>query len=68
MLEGKLTLPVLHVLNKTDDPWVKEIAADVKRGTATAEEIMRLVAFTKANGGIDYAFGVMDEYKEKAVS
>lgn len=68
MLEGKLTLPVLHVLNKTDDPWVKEIAADVKRGTATAEEIMRLVAFTKANGGIDYAFGVMDEYKEKALA
>jgi len=40
----------------------------VKRGSATPEEIARLVEFTKANGGIDYAFDVMDEYKEKALA
>ena len=68
MLEGKLTLPVLHVLNKAGEGWVKEIAGNVKRGSATPEEIARLVEFTKANGGIDYAFDVMDEYKEKALA
>lgn len=67
MLEGKLTLPVLHVLNKTDQPWVKEVATAVKRGTATAEEIDRLVAFTKEQGGIDYAFEVMKGYQAKAL-
>ncbi|MEG1660017.1 MAG: polyprenyl synthetase family protein [Bacteroides sp.] len=67
MLEGKLTLPVLHVLNKTSEAWVKEIAFKIKQGTATADEIARIIAFTKQEGGIEYAFCVMDDYKAKAM-
>ncbi|EGN56032.1 octaprenyl-diphosphate synthase [Hallella multisaccharivorax DSM 17128] len=55
MAEGKLTLPALYVLNNTDDEEIKQIAYKVKEGTVSKEEIARLVAFTKANGGIDYA-------------
>lgn len=55
MAEGKLTLPALYALNTTNDAEMKQIAYKVKDGTVSKEEIARLVAFTKANGGIDYA-------------
>ena len=35
MLEGKLTLPALYVLNNTKDDAAREIAIKVKDGTAT---------------------------------
>ena len=55
MLEGKLTLPVLYVLNNTDDPDILTIATKVRGGIATADEIATLVSFTKDQGGIAYA-------------
>ena len=55
MAEGKLTLPVIYALNTTNDAEMIALAHKVKDGTVTKEEINRLVAFTKANGGIDYA-------------
>lgn len=55
MAEGKLTLPAIYALNTTHDPEMMKIAYKVKDGTVTKEEIARLVEFTKANGGIDYA-------------
>lgn len=55
MLEGKLTLPVLYVLNNTDDPDILTIATKVRSGIATADEIAELVSFTKEQGGITYA-------------
>lgn len=66
MLEGKLTLPALHALNKTADSRATAIALKVKEGTATLDEIGRLIAFTKENGGIEYAMRTMDDYKQKA--
>ena len=63
---GKLTLPVLHVLNATGDEEARAIALRVKSGAASADEIGRLVAFTKENGGIEYAERVMRDYREKA--
>ena len=67
MLEGKLTLPALYALNCTQDTWAKEMAVKVKNGTATEQEINRLIEFVKQNGGIDYAVKAMDEYREKAL-
>lgn len=55
MAEGKLTLPAIYALNTTHDPGMMQIAYKVKDGTVTKQEIARLVEFTKANGGIDYA-------------
>ena len=66
MHEGKLTLPVLHVLNATGDEEARSIALRVKSGVASADEIGCLVAFTKENGGIEYAERVMRDYREKA--
>ncbi|MDD3036432.1 polyprenyl synthetase family protein [Bacteroides sp.] len=67
MLEGKLTLPALYVLNETQDTRIREIAFKVKEGTASMEEIASLIAFTKENGGIEYAVETMNNYKQKAL-
>ena len=67
MLEGKLTLPALYVLNNTKDDAAREIAIKVKDGTATPDEIARLIAFIKESGGIEYAIQTMNLYKEKAL-
>ncbi|WP_300812890.1 polyprenyl synthetase family protein [uncultured Bacteroides sp.] len=66
MHEGKLTLPVLYALNSTRNEEACAWAVKVKNGTANADEIGRLVQFTKENGGIEYAAKVMDDYRQKA--
>ncbi len=66
MLEGKLTLPALYVLNKTKDSVAQEITLKVKEGTATSDEITRLIEYVKENGGIEYAILTMNAYKQKA--
>lgn len=68
MLEGKLTLPVLHVLNTTNDEEAKRIALKVKQGEATKEEIDWLVNFTLDNHGIEYAMSVMEDYRKKVLT
>ena len=67
MVEGKLTLPALHVLNTVKDKTAEEIAVKIKNGEATPGEIAHLIEFTKQNGGIEYASQVMYDYKEKAL-
>lgn len=66
MLEGKLTLPALYVLNTVNDSGAEEIAYKVKEGTATPDEIAQLITFIKDNGGIEYAIQTMNEYRQKA--
>jgi octaprenyl-diphosphate synthase len=55
MAEGKLTLPVIYALKSTGNAKMMELARKVKKRTITTDEIADLVAFTKANGGIEYA-------------
>lgn len=66
MQEGKLTLPVIHALYKVNDEDMFVIAHKVKDGEATPEDVMRLVEFTKANGGIEYAYEMMGRYASDA--
>lgn len=67
MAEGKLTLPVIHALNATDDEEMRALAFKVKRGMVSSDEIARLVDFTKANGGIEYADRRMWEFHAEAM-
>ncbi len=66
MKEGKLTLPVIHAINKTHDEDMKKRALAVRRREATEEDIRLLVAFTKEKGGLDYARWAMDELRMMA--
>lgn len=67
MQEGKLTLPVLYALSRVKDEEMLALASKVKEQRATCDEIARLVDFTKANGGIDYAYRVMSGYRDRAL-
>ena len=66
MIEGKLTLPVIYALNTTQDEEMIKLARKVKNGSVTDEEIARLVAFTKAHGGIEYADKRMRDFHAEA--
>ena len=66
MREGKLTLPVIHVLLNHADEEMKDIAMRVKKLVATPDEIARLVAYTKEHGGIEYAREKMESIDAKA--
>ena len=68
MLEGKLTLPVLYALNSTHDAEATAIALRVKSGKATLDEIGRLIAFAKDNGGIEYARQAMRCHRDRALA
>ena len=67
MHEGKLTLPVLYVLNTLADPLMRELAVRVKQGTASPDDVARLVQYTKEGGGIEYASCVMHRYRDLAL-
>ena len=66
MVEGKLTLPVLYALNKTHSDSMITLARKVKAGTINRDEIAVLVAFTKKQGGIEYAEKRMLDYHAAA--
>lgn len=67
MAEGKLTLPVIHAVLSTNNAAMKDLALKVRKGEVTPEEVAQLVAFTKENGGIEYAEAKMREFKNKAI-
>lgn len=66
MAEGKLTLPVIYALNSTGNKEMMELAKKVKKHEITADEIERLVDFTKENGGIEYADKRMWDFHREA--
>lgn len=66
MAEGKLTLPALYVLTHTSDPEMNAVASRIKSGIATAEDIRKMLEQAKVAGGIDYAWRVMESYRQKA--
>lgn len=66
MIEGKLTLPVIHALLTTNNEEMTAIAKRVKAGEASRGEIDQLVRFTIDNHGIDYAYEMMRKYADQA--
>lgn len=68
MAEGKLTLPVIYVVNNSSSNEVLRLAQLVKSGEATQDDIAKLVVLTKEYGGIDYAIKRMQEYRDEAVA
>lgn len=67
MAEGKLTLPVIHVMNSVAPESIRNLAYKVKDRTVTADEIAVLVDYTKEHGGIEYAGQRMAELHREAL-
>lgn len=68
MMEGKLTLPALYVLNGRGGERYRELALKIRALEASQEEIGELVSFVKKEGGIEYAEKMMRDYRNKALA
>jgi octaprenyl-diphosphate synthase len=65
--EGKITLPLIHVLADSSLPLHDQMNALSAKEELTADEIATLTAYARDNGGIDYAYAVMARMREQAV-
>lgn len=64
--EGKITLPLLHVLRDESIPGCAAMRELARKESLDAEEIAGLIAFAVENGGIDHAYATMAEMRDKA--
>jgi len=64
--ETKMTLPLIHVLNKAGDAQRKKIINTIKNHSNDQQKINEVIDFIITHGGIEYARKNMMEYREKA--
>lgn len=65
--EGKVTLPLLYALSRTELPRCGEMRSIVCRESLDSGEIAALIDYAKEAGGIDYAYRRMEEFRAEAV-
>ena len=65
--EGKITLPLLHVLTDEKQPEHKAMLALSRKENLTTDEIHTLTEYAKANGGIEYAYKTMERLRDEAM-
>lgn len=65
--EGKITLPLLHVLSIDTLPRHKEMNELVRKDELSSEQIATLIAYAREFGGIDYAYDCMSCFRDEAV-
>lgn len=66
--EGKVTLPLLYALTNATTPDADEMRAMLREEHVLSDaDIRRLIDFTHANGGIDYAYATMQRMRTEAV-
>jgi len=66
--EKKLTLPLIHILQKVDPSLKKEIIYIVKNNNNNKDKVKFVIDHVVKYGGIDYATTKMFEYRDKALS
>lgn len=66
--EGKVTLPLIYALRRTDLPECEEMRALVTKEEPTSEDIDRLIEYAKRAGGIDYAYRTMERLRDEATT
>lgn len=64
--EGKVTLPLLYALENGPAREAGKMRELLLDGNLSESQIATLVAFAKANGGIEYAFARMREMQKEA--
>jgi octaprenyl-diphosphate synthase len=64
--EGKITLPLLHVLLNESAPDHAAMLALAGKENLSDDEIDTLMAYARNNGGIDYAYSAMQQMRDEA--
>lgn len=64
--EGKITLPLLYAIEKAPQAEKENLCSIISSYDYTEENIEMLIKYAIDNGGIDYAYKKIDEYKQEA--
>lgn len=64
--EKKMTLPLIHVLQKSDRKERKKIINVIKNHNTDKKRVNELIQHIRENGGIEYTIKKMNEFKAKA--
>ncbi len=66
--EKKITLPLIHSLEKSDRKTRNEIMGIIKSKRKSPKDIKRVVDLVYNSGGIDYAEEMMNQFRDKALA
>ena len=64
--EKKMTLPLIHTLQKATSTEKRRIKRIVKSNNQNQKKIQEVIDFVKSTGGIEYAQSVMHTYYDKS--
>ena len=65
--DKKMTLPLIHVINKVSVSERNWILNTIKKHNKDKTKVKQLISFVKEKGGVEYAKKVMLKYKSKAL-
>ena len=65
--EQKMTLPLIYTLNNCSEKEKKWLINSVKNHNKDKKRVKEVIAFVKANGGIEYTISQMKNYQTKAL-
>jgi len=65
--DQKMTLPLIHVLNKVDKKQRNWLIDSVKRHNTDKKRVKEVIQFVKDQGGLEYAERQMIHYKDAAL-
>ncbi|MEM7041007.1 MAG: polyprenyl synthetase family protein, partial [Bacteroidota bacterium] len=66
--EKKMTLPLIHVLNKASWGERRKIINVVRRHNTNKEKVAWVIDYVRANGGMSYSKQVMNNYLDEAMA
>jgi len=65
--EQKMTLPLIYVLNNSSAKERKWLINSIKNHNKNTKRVKEVIAFVKANGGLEYAIDKMKQFQTEAL-
>ena len=65
--EQKMTLPLIHVLNKASKKDKSWLINSIKKHNKDKKRVNEVIAYVKNNGGLDYAVDKMKQFQQEAL-
>ena len=66
--EQKMTLPLIHVLNKVTKEDKKWLINSIKNHNRDKKRVKQVITFVKDKGGLDFAINKMNAFKDEALT
>lgn len=64
--ENKVSLPLIYAVNSNESEEGEKMRSLLQRGDLTDDDIRKLIEYAKENGGIEYAYSVMERMRDEA--